>query len=148
MTLRATESDAIVDRLAEAAARRATPAAGRDDEVVREALIVGRARARSRAARRRALLLGASCAAMAAAVVLGWAWREGEATPPPGTIELAAGAVRVEAQGGARLRAIDEERSRWQLEQGAALFDVAPASGGSRCGRPTPPFACSGRCSP
>ncbi len=130
MTLRATESDAIVDRLADAAARRATPAGGRDDEVIREALIVGRARARSRAARRRGLLLGASCAAMAAAVVLGWAWRDGETAPPPGAIELAAGAVRVEAQGGARLRAGDDERSRWHLEQGAALFDVAPSSGG------------------
>lgn len=132
MTLRTTESDAIVDRLAESAARRAAPAGGRDDEVIREALIVGRARARARAARRRAMLLGASCAAMAAAVVVGWAWRDGEATPPPGAIELAAGDVRVEAFDGARLRAGDDERSRWHLEQGAALFDVAPSRSAGR----------------
>lgn len=119
-----------LDRLAEAAAARAVPPSADADRVIREALLVGRARARA-AARRRARWASAA-GVLAVACALAWlaSSEQSAGSPePPGTIELAAFGHRVEALEGARIEALeaDPERASWRLERGAALFDVAPS---------------------
>jgi hypothetical protein len=130
-TLASAETSAL-DRLADAAAKQPVPRGPDGDAVLREALWVGRARARA-AARRRAFVRAGAIAVVVLAVAGAWVARSTPeapivATPPVGRLELAALGHRVEALDGARLDAteLDRERARFRLEAGAALFDVAP----------------------
>ncbi|MBX3273881.1 MAG: FecR domain-containing protein, partial [Sandaracinaceae bacterium] len=95
-------SEAPLDRLARAAGEQEPRFEADDDAVIREALVVGRARARTRA--RRQALGGAA-----------------------GALALAAASHHVEALPGARLEARD---GGWRLGEGAALFDVTPGAPG------------------
>ncbi|AKF05881.1 FecR family protein [Sandaracinus amylolyticus] len=126
-----------IDRLAEAASRRAVPPARDPEAILREALIVGRARSRAASRRRRAMIAGAAVIALAAAALLVWTPRDREdvvVAAPEGVMELALGAHRIDATAGARIASsrAEPQRAVWRLDEGAALFDVAPlAEGGA-----------------
>ncbi|UJR81428.1 FecR family protein [Sandaracinus amylolyticus] len=118
-----------IDRLADAASRRAVPPARDAEAVIREALIVGRARSRAAARRRRAMIASGVVIAVAAAAVLAWAPRAPEVVvAPEGVMELALGAHRIDATAGTRIASSrpEPQRAVWRLGEGAALFDVAP----------------------
>ncbi len=123
-----------LDRLAEVAARMPIKSSAGDPEaVLREALVVGRARARAARTRRiSALAIGALALAATAVMAL----RVGPAPNPAAPSPTAASPIAVALPEGHRVHALAGsslslgEAGAMRLDDGAALFDVSPLAAG------------------
>jgi hypothetical protein len=122
------DTDALIERLAELAANRRVPRGPDPEALLREAGIVGRARARTAQRRRLAVMGGVGSLALALTLALAWP------RPPEGaSIErLALGPHAIATTSGTAL-AIDTlgERTAIRVDGGSALFDVARLPAGS-----------------
>jgi len=124
------DADALIDRLADLAGSTRVPRGPDPDALLREAAVVGRARARIADRRRAGMMGGAAIVSLALVVSLAWPPPHSDA---PSIETLALGAHVIATTSGTAL-AVEAlgERTAIRVDGGSALFDVAPLAAGAR----------------